>query len=195
MQESDALGETQHNKLPVKYTICNDTTDHRQLLLHLFNGLFSRTTWVSRYQKGKTVQSGFKWGKRWCGFGTQWHQLDNMQTICTSLQTDNHTNTSSLNFYRLDALLDGNQQCQSTEGRCYRSQTGQQHEKYNGHLVPASSDAAWTDTEDAIWTSAWCMQQFSCCSAKLSHISFKPWPQQLRTGFKWLRYKIYGVIQ
>jgi len=24
------------------------------LLLHLFNSLFSRTTWVSRYQKGKT---------------------------------------------------------------------------------------------------------------------------------------------
>jgi len=32
------------------------------------------------------------------GFGMQWHQVDNMQTICTSLQTDNHTNTSSLNF-------------------------------------------------------------------------------------------------
>jgi len=28
----------------------------------------------------------------------QWHQLDHMQTICTSLQTDNHTNTSSLIF-------------------------------------------------------------------------------------------------
>ena len=26
--------------------------------------------------------------------------------ICTSLQTDNHTNTSSLNFYRLDTLPD-----------------------------------------------------------------------------------------
>ena len=31
------------------------------------------------------------------GFGWQWHQLDHMQTICTSLQTNNHTNTSSLN--------------------------------------------------------------------------------------------------
>jgi len=29
-------------------------------------------------------------------WGWQWHQLDHMQT--TSLQTDNHTNTSSLNF-------------------------------------------------------------------------------------------------
>ena len=27
-----------------------------------------------------------------------------MQTICTSLQTDNHTDTSSLNFYRPEAL-------------------------------------------------------------------------------------------
>ena len=30
--------------------------------------------------------------------GQQWHQLDNMKTICTSLQTDNYTNTSSLNL-------------------------------------------------------------------------------------------------
>ena len=28
--------------------------------------------------------------------GLQWHQLDNMQTICSSLQIDDHTNTSSL---------------------------------------------------------------------------------------------------
>ena len=73
------------------------------LLLHLFNGLFSRTAWVSRYQKGKTsldvneARDDGVWG--W-----QWHQLDHMQTICTSLQTDNHANTSSLNVYRPDAL-------------------------------------------------------------------------------------------
>jgi len=71
--------------------------------LHPFNGLFSRTTWVIRYQKGKTsldlneARDDGVWGR-------QWHQLDHMQTFCTSLQTDNHTNTSSLNFYRLDAL-------------------------------------------------------------------------------------------
>jgi len=29
-----------------------------------------------------------------------------MQTICTSLKTDSHTNTSSLNYYRPDALPD-----------------------------------------------------------------------------------------
>ena len=61
---------------------------------------------VSRKQKGKTsldlneARDGGVWG--W-----QWHQLDHMQTICTSLQTDNHTNTSSsLNFYRPHALPD-----------------------------------------------------------------------------------------
>jgi len=29
--------------------------------------------------------------------GWQWHQLDNIQIICTSLQADNHAITSSLN--------------------------------------------------------------------------------------------------
>jgi len=36
--------------------------------------------------------------------GWQWHQLDHMQTIYTSLQTDNHASTSPLSFYRPDAL-------------------------------------------------------------------------------------------
>jgi len=41
----------------------------------------------------------------------QWHQLDHMQTICTSLQTD--TYTSSLFTGRM-LFLTPNQQCQST---------------------------------------------------------------------------------
>ena len=36
----------------------------------------------------------------------QWHQWNHMQTMCTSLQTDNHINTSSLNFCRPDDLPD-----------------------------------------------------------------------------------------
>ena len=39
-------------------------------------------------------------------------------TICTSLQTDNHTNTSSLNFYRPDALSDA----QPTVSKHWRQQ-------------------------------------------------------------------------
>jgi len=62
--------------------------------LHTFNHcLFSTTTGVSRYQKGKTSLDLN---------GINWHQLDHMQTICTSL----HTNTLSLNCYRPDALPD-----------------------------------------------------------------------------------------
>jgi len=53
---------------------------------------FSRTTWVSWHQKG---QANLDFNKAkddvW-----QWHQLDDMQIICTSLQTDNHTSISSL---------------------------------------------------------------------------------------------------
>jgi len=36
--------------------------------------------------------------------GQQRHQLDHIQIICTSLQTDNHISTSPLSFYRSDAL-------------------------------------------------------------------------------------------
>ena len=36
--------------------------------------------------------------------GWQWQQLDHMQIICTLLQTDNHTSTSPLSFYRPDVL-------------------------------------------------------------------------------------------
>jgi len=79
-------------------TSCTTTT-----LLYLFNGIFSRTAWVSQYQKGKTSldldeardDGVLEW---------QCHQLDHMQTICTLLQTDEHANTSSLSFYRPGAL-------------------------------------------------------------------------------------------
>jgi len=74
----------------------------RSLLLLL---LFSRTTWVSRYQKGKTSLD-LNEARNYVVSGMQWNQLDHMQTICTSLRTDNHTNTSSLNFYWPDALPD-----------------------------------------------------------------------------------------
>jgi len=67
------------------------------LLLHPFNGLFSKTIWNSRYQKGKTSLD-LNEARDYGVLGWQWHQLDHMHTICTSLRTDNHTNTSSLNF-------------------------------------------------------------------------------------------------
>ena len=64
------------------------------LLLHPFNGPFSTTTWVSWPQKSKPIwilleQEMIRW---------QCLQLDHMQIICTSLQTDNHTSNSPFSF-------------------------------------------------------------------------------------------------
>jgi len=64
-----------------------------------FNGPFSRTTWVSRYQKGKTnLDFSEARDGEW-----QWHQLGHMQ-VCTLLQTDNRASTPPLSFYSPDAL-------------------------------------------------------------------------------------------
>jgi len=57
------------------------------LLLHPLNGLFSRTTWVSRYQTGKTSLD-LNEARNDGVLGCQWNQLDHMHTICTSLHTD-----------------------------------------------------------------------------------------------------------
>ena len=62
---------------------------------HPFNRPLSGswTTWVGRYQKGKTnldftEASDSEW---------QWHQMGHMQ-VCSSLQTDNHASTPPLSF-------------------------------------------------------------------------------------------------
>ena len=60
---------------------------------HPFNGLFSGTTQVSQYQKGKTnLDFSEARDSEW-----QWHQLGHMQ-VCTLLQTDNHASTPLLCF-------------------------------------------------------------------------------------------------
>jgi len=69
------------------------------LLLHLFNGLLSRTIWLSRHRKGKPFWILLEQEM----MGWQWHQLDHMEIICISLQTDNHASTSE-SFYRSDDL-------------------------------------------------------------------------------------------
>ena len=66
---------------------------------HAFNGPFSGTTWVSRYQKGKT-NLAFTEARdnEW-----QWHQLGHTQ-VCTSLQTTTQYPPHHSVFYRLDAI-------------------------------------------------------------------------------------------
>ena len=76
------------------------------IYIHPFSGHFSGTTGVSRYQKVKsnldfTEARNSEW---------QWHQLGHMQ-VCTSLQTDNHTNNHHSVF-----LQAGCPSCRPTTG-------------------------------------------------------------------------------
>ena len=60
---------------------------------HPFNGPFSGTTLVGRYQKGKTnLDFTEARDSEW-----QWHQLGHMQ-VYILLQTDNHAYTPPLSF-------------------------------------------------------------------------------------------------
>jgi len=76
------------------------------------NGLFSRTTWVSWYQKGKTnlAFTGAR-DNEW-----QWHQLGHMQ-VCTLLKTS-HPRQYPTTLFLTGRMpfLPPNQQRQSTEG-------------------------------------------------------------------------------
>ena len=83
----------------VRYMVADKFVEVSTITLRPFNGLFSRTTWISRHQKRKPFwilleQEMMEW---------QWHQLDYMQIICASLQTDNRV-TSPLSFYSSDPL-------------------------------------------------------------------------------------------
>jgi len=84
------------------------------LLLHKFNGLFSRTTWASTHSfnvplSGTTRVNQYQAGRTNLDFTEardsewQWHQLGHME-VCTSLQTDNHASTPPLGFLQPDAL-------------------------------------------------------------------------------------------
>ena len=81
-----------HNFFPPSVPkLCVLTQTHTHT--HPFNGPFSGTTQVSRYQKGKTnLDFTEARDSEW-----QWHQVGHMQ-VCTSLQTDNHTSTPPLSF-------------------------------------------------------------------------------------------------
>jgi len=121
MQICNSLQADNHNSTPpLRFVLagcpsCHPTNSDKALktllllllllLLQLFSGHFSWTTSISWYQKSKT---SLDLNEAWDDgvWGWQWHQLDHMQTICTSLQTDNHTNTSSVNFYRPHTLPD-----------------------------------------------------------------------------------------
>jgi len=79
-----------------RFVICDRPTDRPRYYYIRFRlkAFFSRTTWLSWHQKAKPFWILLKQEM----MGWQWHQLDHMQIICTSLQTHNHASTSSLNM-------------------------------------------------------------------------------------------------
>ena len=83
--------EHQIRTVIAKFKNITNITTHTHT--HPFNGPLSGTTRVSQYQKGKTnLDFSEARDSEW-----QWYRLDHMQ-VCTSLQTDNHANTSPLSF-------------------------------------------------------------------------------------------------
>jgi len=93
------------------YEHINHTHTHTHT--HPFNGPFSGTTRVGRYQKGKTnLDFTEARDSEW-----QWHQLGHMQ-VCTAPRSRQITTPAPHHsvFYRPNAFLPPNQQRQSTEG-------------------------------------------------------------------------------
>jgi len=85
------------------------------LLLHMVNGLFSRTTWVSRYQKGKNsldLSEARDDGVLGCS-GISW-------TICKRSVPHSRQLITPIPHHSIftgrTLFLTPNQQCQSTEG-------------------------------------------------------------------------------
>ena len=78
------------SNLPTSMLLCYTHAGARAHT-HPFNGPFSGTTQVSRYQKGKTnLDFTEARDSEW-----QWNQLGQME-VCTSLQTDNHASAPLL---------------------------------------------------------------------------------------------------
>jgi len=116
--------------------------------MHPFNGLFSRTTWVSQYQKGKTsldLHEATDDGVLGCS-SISW-------TICKqsaprARQITTPTPRHSI-FYRPGALPDAQQQCQSTEGTIFKDQDlkiivkDSQSKCFTGRMLLLTTNQQW----------------------------------------------------
>ena len=113
LQTTDILSSASQSSTLGRAIASQVTASQIQTHTHTpFNGPFSRTTWVSRYQKSKTNLDFSKArDSEW-----QWHQLGHMQ-VCTLLQTQPHQHPTTLFFTGRMPFLPPNQQCQSTEGK------------------------------------------------------------------------------
>jgi len=118
---------------------------------HPFNGPLSRTTQVSRYQKGNTnLDFTEARDSEW-----QWHQLGLMQ-VCTSLQTDNHANTSPLSY-----LQAGCPSCRPTnsvkalKAKHWRLELFSEKETFQGYLPPTGNQVVLY-TVKVVVSQKWC---------------------------------------
>ena len=89
--------------------------------LHPFNGVFSRTTWVRRYQKGKTILdlNEARDVGVWDGSGISW--TIRKKSAPRSRQITTPTPHQSVFTGRM-LFMTPNQQCQSTEGIHFNTQ-------------------------------------------------------------------------
>jgi len=87
------------------------------LPLHPFNGLFSRTSWVSRYQKGKASLDLNEARDDFFGDGSGISWTICKQSVPRSRQITTPTPHHSIFTGRM-LFLTPNEQCQSTEAHC-----------------------------------------------------------------------------
>ena len=91
------LKYTQQNVGKLHFATVKKGNTHTHTHTRLMALNLSRTTRVSRYQKGKTnLDFTEARDSEW-----QWHHLGHMQ-VCTSIQTDNHASTPPLSFLQAE---------------------------------------------------------------------------------------------
>jgi len=79
------------------HSVLNSTTT---ILLHPFDGLFSRTTQVSRHQRGRTILDFTEATDNGVAIASAGPYANYLHLA----QTGNHASTSPLSFYRVDVL-------------------------------------------------------------------------------------------
>jgi len=85
LQDGRSLfGRFKHDSFTFLQKVIRQTLKLTDYYFTRLTALFSTTTWASRYQKGKTSLD-LNEARDDRVLGWQWHQLDHMQTIYTSL--------------------------------------------------------------------------------------------------------------
>ena len=105
--------------------------------------------------------------------GWQWYQLDYMQIICTSLQTDNHTSNSSLNFLQAGC----SSLRQTNNVKTVKAKTACTNERAHHHCsILRSGQDSCADCEcvtesQTRWRSECLWSVASCCQEQCTFLS------------------------